>query len=301
MKNNTISEITRREIMDYFITSNYPLADKMSEIEFLQRLYPLQDMPSSDSRFKNAEGDIRQHRINNYDWGDSWIWTDTRFNILYGSDDNFIRFLCLLLHPTVRDPKIVKEMLIEFNKYLANDNWELIKIKEISKHPIFSGVYKKQHLPSLTSSTIVDYQFIKERENIIFENIDIHPDVAIGASKELIESCLKTILNAERVEYSQKDDIPQLSKKAMKTLNLLAEDIPEYAKGKDSIRKILSSLIGIANYLAELRNLYGSGHGKDGRFIGLQPRHARLVAGAAITYVNFIFETFQKQQLMNEK
>jgi len=43
--------------------------------------------------------------------------------------------------------------------------------------------------------------------------------------------------------------------------------------------------------LAELRGLYGTGHGKHGKASGLSPRHAKLAVGAAATLTTFLFET----------
>ena len=42
-----------------------------------------------------------QHRVNNFDWNDDWVFYDSRFNILYAEDDIFPRFLCEMLHPVV--------------------------------------------------------------------------------------------------------------------------------------------------------------------------------------------------------
>ena len=47
--------------------------------------------------------------------------------------------------------------------------------------------------------------------------------------------------------------------------------------------------------MAELRNSYGSGHGKDAKFKGLSPRHARLAVGAGVTAVHFLWETFEEK------
>jgi len=46
-----------------------------------------------------------------------------------------------------------------------------------------------------------------------------------------------------------------------------------------------------AGGIAELRNHYGSGHGREPTAKGLQPRHTRLAVGAAATLVTFLFET----------
>lgn len=42
----------------------------VDEVEFLDRLYDLDDLPSTDRRHRPARGDITQHRIANLDWDD---------------------------------------------------------------------------------------------------------------------------------------------------------------------------------------------------------------------------------------
>ena len=47
---------------------------RLDEIKFLKRLYPLNEMESFDKRFPSFESDILQHRYNNNDWNDDWIF-----------------------------------------------------------------------------------------------------------------------------------------------------------------------------------------------------------------------------------
>src|ERR1019366_8765336 len=99
---NEVSEVTRRSIIDFFAVSKMGWAGRLDEDDFLARLYDLTKMPSEDRRFRNAAGDIHQHRINNFDWDDDWVFYDSRFNLLHAPDDQFFRFLCETLHPIVR-------------------------------------------------------------------------------------------------------------------------------------------------------------------------------------------------------
>ena len=116
------------------------------------------------------------------------------------------------------------------------------------------------------------------------------PPLAVGTANDMVETVCKTILE-ERVGSSPSGDLPSLVHAVAKELSLLPESIPENAKGSDVIRRLLSSLNQVAQGLAELRNLYGTGHGRDGRFVGIQPRHAKLAVGAATTLSLFLLET----------
>jgi hypothetical protein len=99
----TITPITRRDVLDYLVAERVSWAGRLEEVAFLARIWPdLQSMPSTDSRFPNAPGDIWQHRVNNYDWDDDWVFDDPRFNLRGGSDERFVDFLSQMLHPLVR-------------------------------------------------------------------------------------------------------------------------------------------------------------------------------------------------------
>lgn len=127
------------------------------------------------------------------------------------------------------------------------------------------------------------------------DSIESDPSLAIGSAKELVETCCKTILTERGETVTDDHDLPKLVKATLKKLKLLPEDIPEQVKGADIIRRLLSNLGTIAQALAELRNVYGSGHGKHGRTKGLEPRHARLAVGAASTLTVFLFKTYKEK------
>ena len=116
------------------------------------------------------------------------------------------------------------------------------------------------------------------------------PPLAVGTAKELVETVCKTILE-ERGSPSINEDIGKIVRTVSKKLALLPDNIPDAAKGADIMRRVLSSLNQIAQGLAELRNLYGTGHGRSGRTTAIQPRHARLAIGAATTLATFLMET----------
>lgn len=88
-----ISLLTRRDIMDSVVAEKVNWSGRLEESEFLSRLFDLQSLPSTDYRFKNAAGDIWQHRVNNFDWDDDWVFYDDRFNLMNGDDEVFLRFL----------------------------------------------------------------------------------------------------------------------------------------------------------------------------------------------------------------
>jgi hypothetical protein len=126
------------------------------------------------------------------------------------------------------------------------------------------------------------------------DSVETDPSLAIGTAKELIETCCKTILAERGQEISGMPDIPTLTKATLKELNLVPEGIPNSARGADVIKRILSNLSTVGHGLAELRGLYGTGHGQHGTTAGLTTRHAKLAVGAASTLAIFLFETHEQ-------
>jgi len=87
---------------------------------------------------------------------------------------------------------------------------------------------------------------------------------------------------------------PSLTKETLKELKLVPGDIPNAARGADVIKRILSNLSTVGHGLAELRGLYGTGHGQHGTTAGLAPRHAKPAVGAAASLAMFPFETHEQ-------
>lgn len=135
-----ITHVTRRAIADYLTGSKISWSGRLSEPEFLARLYDLENMPSMDHRFSSAASDISQHRIRNHDWNDDWVLYDRRFNLLHAPDEDFLRFLAETIHPVVRaDLSEASALAKAYNQELAADGWELAEVKEISGKPVFGA------------------------------------------------------------------------------------------------------------------------------------------------------------------
>lgn len=128
------------DIDEFFETKriHYGYYGKLSEIDFLKRIYDLEALPSYDSRFENAAGDIWQHTINNDDYEDGWIFEDDRFGLLNGDDEVLLKFLCSVFHPAVRtENSYWKEFLNAVNALLHNDGYELYPERKISGRDVF--------------------------------------------------------------------------------------------------------------------------------------------------------------------
>lgn len=125
--------------------------------------------------------------------------------------------------------------------------------------------------------------------------VDDDPALAIGTAKELLETTCKTILRARGGPAPADSDVAALVKETRKALKLMPDDVPDTAKGAEAIRRVLGSLGAVAQGMAELRNLYGTGHGREGKRAGPRPRHARLAVGAAAAVATFLLETHEER------
>ena len=136
----TISEVTRRNLFDVLQLEAVNWNGRLDERDFLARLFNLEALPSHDGRFKNASGDIWKHRVMNSDWEDDWVFRDQRLKLATGPDDVFLRFLCEVLHPVVRDDREeVAKLQQVFNDHLKADGWEIYERTSISGRPVFSA------------------------------------------------------------------------------------------------------------------------------------------------------------------
>jgi hypothetical protein len=115
------------------------------------------------------------------------------------------------------------------------------------------------------------------------------PAQAIGSAKELLETVLRTILG----EFGEHPagDMQELLKRVQRKLKL----DPASAGGRpgaETIRRTLSSLGQVVVGVAEVRNLYGTGHGRS-RAAELERAHAKLTVNAAVTLATFLTDVFR--------
>ena len=144
-------------------------------------------------------------------------------------------------------------------------------------------------------------EYMSKQIELMVSMQSTNPTNAIGMAKELIESCCKTILDELGIAWSKTDDVPQLTNKTMDALNLLPASVQATDQGADAVKAVLGNLRAIPSKLAEIRNPFGSGHGKSASFQGLEERHAKLAVGSSITFVDFIWSTYENQKKTGTK
>lgn len=97
----SVSEVTRRNLLQD-LSALGDLAGKLGTLEFLGRLWNLDQLPSTglDHRCFTARDEIAQHMVRNDDW--SYADALEYLGIAGISSKRFFEFLELLLHPLVR-------------------------------------------------------------------------------------------------------------------------------------------------------------------------------------------------------
>jgi hypothetical protein len=132
-------------------------------------------------------------------------------------------------------------------------------------------------------ATLRDPAAIREQLGRLQGIAQSDPPLAIGTTKELVESTAKMVLQERGLQVDDKRDLPVLIKQAQDALGLHPATAQPGPDGTGAVKRILGGLTSIAVGLGELRNLYGTGHGPKGRRVGLQPRHAQLAVNAGLT------------------
>ncbi|MFY0607070.1 MAG: abortive infection family protein [Cyclobacteriaceae bacterium] len=282
---NKISTITRRNIADELTMSKLWYHGRLKEADFLSRIYDLNSMPSTDYRpqFDNAYKDIYQHMDMNSDWEPDWVFTDSRFNLTHCKDEEYLIFLAETLHPAVRNEEVEK-LLDIYNKHLEPDGYEIAKTDEISGKPIFTGRLKtigKAHLESkkIQIKKYLDTQYVNNKINIMNNAVDKDTDLAIGTAKELLETTCASILKQKGINTDPNWNLSKLLNETTSALDFTPKYADNSEKAEKSIKQILKGISTIVHGVAELRNAYGTGHGKDADFKGLEPKYAKLLAG----------------------
>lgn len=134
----SITELTRRNIIESLILHG-EISGKLDLVSFLERTWNLSDMPSTDSRFKSASGDIWQHMVNNDDWTEHYLFF-SYLDINQLPEKCFLHFLEQIVHPIVRTPETQLEFVNIINSYLVHDAYRLEAVEQISGFPLYKVV-----------------------------------------------------------------------------------------------------------------------------------------------------------------
>lgn len=113
------------------------------------------------------------------------------------------------------------------------------------------------------------------------------PEGAITASRNLLETVLKHILDSRFIHYDHdRIELPDLYKMVQSELGLAPEQHQEQI-----FKQILGGCSGVINGLGAMRNKLGDAHGTGIKRVRPLPRHARLAVNLAGSMALFLTET----------
>ncbi|MFI6093855.1 Shedu anti-phage system protein SduA domain-containing protein [Streptomyces sp. NPDC051218] len=137
----SITTVTRHDIFNYLREISSPWWGKLDEVTFLEDLYDLDRPTSGISGLPTVRADIQQHRFNNYDLPDDWIFEDSRLELSDGPDEVLLAFLARTVHPEVAaDVEEARKQVEELNRLLAPDGWGLRPYDFLSGRPMYTPV-----------------------------------------------------------------------------------------------------------------------------------------------------------------
>jgi hypothetical protein len=297
MTKNKITDVTRRKIADEMTIGKLWYHGNQTEPDFLARLFDLQSLKSRDTRYSNAYDDIYQHMVNNNDWDSDWIYSDPRINLSYCDDEIYLNFLSMTVHPRVRTNADEVTKLIEiYNKHLNADGFEIAQTDEISGQPVFTGRQKTIGQAHLTAKKVeikkyLNTSYVNGKINTMTNAIHKDTDLAIGTAKELLETTCKSILRQKEMNINSSWTLPQLLKATTNSLDFRPKEADDPDKAEKAIKQLLGGISSIVQGVGELRNGYGTGHGKDADFKGLELKYAKLLVGVVSEIAIFYLAT----------
>jgi hypothetical protein len=272
MSRDLISVKTRQEFREYFVSTSLATIDDAFRAEGLK----------ADASYQPRVGGQRRALVEQYYHSVDWRRASGVGSVLRVFETVLVE-LDLQVSAGGANTSCAREQGIALRMWLMRDG-----IKEDGGRLVLPG-------QDAIHETLegIDSPELQRQIDRIRLSIEADPGLAIGTAKELVETVCKTILLERGLEPGHDWDIGRLVKEARQTLSLLPSDIHDGAKGAESIKRLLNNLGSVLNSVAELRNLYGTGHGKHGKATGVHPRHARLAVGAAATLATFLLETHE--------
>lgn len=158
-----------------------------------------------------------------------------------------------------RSPEILAELFLrdEVQRWLKRYDKELIELWKGDGDPLIAalshGVEELQD--SMGSIDLSEYS------RRIQDALPSDPRLAIGATKEMLEATMRTIVHRGGAKDVEKLEFPALTNTCMNALGLLPTSPPS-SKAEGHIRKIANTAQKMIETANELRNLAGTGHGK---------------------------------------
>ena len=155
---------------------------------------------------------------------------------------------------------------------------EILDIWEDKSDPVITALSHSLDEVKAVKQVVDLKRYIERVEN----SLPSDPHQAIGATKELLEATMRTILDRLGVDGVEKFDFPKLTNTCFSELDLTQQN-PPTSKSEAHIRRISSNAKKMIETANDLRNLAGTGHGHIvGKEESLSADDASLVASSGL-------------------
>jgi hypothetical protein len=168
-----------------------------------------------------------------------------------------------------------------FFKLLKHDGYTFVN----GKVQYENTTYIPQELESFTGEYNIEH--VENDWKRALSQAKTDPEDAITATRAMVESTLKWILDDIGEEYKETDNLSQLYKKVAQLLNLSPDQ-----HGAEIFKQILGSINGVVTGLGALRNAYGDSHGKGKVYYKPSERHAKFAINLSGTLCIYLLETY---------
>ncbi|QJD87906.1 hypothetical protein HH215_00065 [Cohnella herbarum] len=243
--------------MDELFLMHFAFEGRLEFITFLKRIWPLKDMKSTDYRYKDAEGDIRQHMVNNSDWDESFLYFEY-LKIETIPDQMFLQFMEQISHPLVRNDREEQSKCLEVvNRHLAGDGYKLQEVDSISGYPIYGAINFK----SGPKGNI---------KNLIFSADGYKPEIVITDS---LENNIEIVKNGEYcLVYDKPIPVSGLMWRDLVKWWAEREGIEDYKEAQKGLFRRLNKSLGSEPEKLLFKSYFKAFRDADGNFPALIPQ-----------------------------
>ena len=136
-----------------------------------------------------------------------------------------------------------------------------------------------------------DIPTVEEEFARCVDNLESDPPASITAACAMVEAACKVYIEDHNLKVPSKKSIKPLWNAVSSDLGIVPRSVED-----EDVKRILSGFIAVVDGIGGLRTHAGSAHGKGRRRYKVEPRHARLTAGAACTLVGVILENWDRRK-----
>ncbi len=299
-----INRALRNEIFDVLEGLQFSWSGRSTTTTFLGALYDLEALPSYDSRFTNAFQDIRQHTEFNYDWDESWVISDPRFQLLTGPDHAFLAFVAKSLSAR-RDWESEEQTEIQkdLNEMLRESGFSLEVKLQLSSGFTFQPKLTKlsdglsvetlSEMFTNSGENLLEIEYIRKMLSRASNAVDAEPELAIGTAKEILEATYKQLLSRLGVAFSEQSQPNDLATKLYPNLNF--ENMGDGEYFQESLTLFLKTVV---NSVTALRNSKGTGHGRT-EDTNTSMHLAKLVLLTVCSHCEFLVRQYELKNTEN--